>query len=104
ELSPFGMPALHTASMTLHNAFLLDILEHPDDDTPRLVYADWLMERGEPRGEFIRIQVERARLERDDPRWEPLWKRECELLAEYKLDWIAAVHAELVPLEEHVVF
>jgi uncharacterized protein (TIGR02996 family) len=34
--------------------FLEAIREHPDDDGPRLVYADWLDERGEARGEFIR--------------------------------------------------
>jgi uncharacterized protein (TIGR02996 family) len=28
----------------MEQAFLADILEHPDDDTPRLVYADWLDE------------------------------------------------------------
>src|SRR5438552_7893233 len=37
---------------------LADIFEHPDDDTPRLVYADWLQDHGDPtRGEFIRAQV-----------------------------------------------
>src|SRR5262249_34905741 len=31
----------------------------PDDDTPRLVLADWLEENGEPeRAEFIRIQCQ----------------------------------------------
>jgi uncharacterized protein (TIGR02996 family) len=28
--------------MTTHDAFLHSILEAPDDDAPRLVYADWL--------------------------------------------------------------
>jgi uncharacterized protein (TIGR02996 family) len=32
----------------------------PDDDTPRLVYADWLQQRGDPRGEFIALQIARA--------------------------------------------
>lgn len=32
------------------------ILGAPDDDGPRLVYADWLTERGDPRGEFIQVQ------------------------------------------------
>src|SRR5262249_51734963 len=40
--------------------FLQAILAAPEDDTPRLVYADWLEERGDPRGEFIRIQCELA--------------------------------------------
>ena len=49
----------------MHAAFLADILEHPDDDTPRLVYADWLEENGDTddalRAEFIRVQVKLAR-------------------------------------------
>jgi uncharacterized protein (TIGR02996 family) len=41
-------------------AFLDDIREHPDDDTPRLILADWLDDHGDEadraRGEFIRLQ------------------------------------------------
>lgn len=37
-------------------AFLATIKEHPDGDGPRLVYADWLEECGDPRAEFIRLQ------------------------------------------------
>lgn len=32
------------------------ILENPDDDAPYLVYADWLMANGDPRGELIVMQ------------------------------------------------
>jgi uncharacterized protein (TIGR02996 family) len=35
------------------------ICEQPQEDTPRLVYADWLEENGQPeRAEFIRLQCE----------------------------------------------
>ena len=37
-------------------ALLADILANPDDDAPRLVLADWLSERGDPRGELISVQ------------------------------------------------
>lgn len=38
-------------------ALLAATLAHPDEDTPRLIYADWLDENGQPdRAEFIRIQ------------------------------------------------
>src|SRR5436309_6205981 len=51
----------------------------PEDDAPRLVYADWLDENGQPeRAEFIRVQCELARCESPELR-----KREAELLAEY---------------------
>ena len=45
-------------------AFLAAICANPADDTPRLVYADWLDEHGQPeRAEFVRVQCELARLE-----------------------------------------
>lgn len=34
----------------------------PDRDEPRLVYADALLERGEPLGEYIQLQVRQARV------------------------------------------
>lgn len=41
--------------------FLRDILANPDDDTVRLILADWLTDHGEPeRAEFIRVQIELA--------------------------------------------
>lgn len=45
----------------LEAAFLVDILAHPEDDTPRLIYADWLEEHGaEERAELIRVQCRLA--------------------------------------------
>src|SRR5579883_797347 len=35
------------------------IIAHPDEDTPRLMYADWLQENGDQtRAEFIRFHIE----------------------------------------------
>lgn len=43
--------------MTPDAGFLRSVLAAPDDDTPRLVYADWLSEHGrEDRAVFIRAQ------------------------------------------------
>jgi uncharacterized protein (TIGR02996 family) len=42
------------------------IRANPDDDTPRLVYADWLQENGEEdRAEFIRVQCQLAAIGSD---------------------------------------
>ncbi len=53
-----------TTATTAIDALMLDILAHPEDDAPRLVYADALEERGAPgddaRSEFVRVQVELA--------------------------------------------
>src|SRR5688572_8551928 len=54
--------------MADHAGFLNAIRVSPDDDTPRLVYADWLDEQGDPRGEAMRCGVMLARLPEDDPR------------------------------------
>jgi uncharacterized protein (TIGR02996 family) len=52
--------------MPKREAFLRTICDHPDDDGPRLVYADWLDEQGDPLGEIIRLECERARLPLSD--------------------------------------
>src|SRR5262249_8011657 len=36
-------------------SFLAAISAAPDDDALRLVYADWLEERGDVRGEYLRL-------------------------------------------------
>jgi uncharacterized protein (TIGR02996 family) len=69
-------------------AFERAILEAPDDPASYAAYADWLFERGDPRGELMQVQLalederlsaaERARL------------RECEaeLLAAHQAEWL----------------
>ena len=43
--------------MTYNLGALADIIAHPEDDTPRLIYADWLDDHDQSeRAEFIRIQ------------------------------------------------
>jgi uncharacterized protein (TIGR02996 family) len=101
--------------MTERDALIAAIISHPDEDTPRLMFADWLDEHGDsPRAEFIRIQVELARMraaEADLPEsfgtgnsggagpwyvcWRPhyteeriaLLKREAELLNAHSEEW-----------------
>ncbi|MBA4189077.1 MAG: hypothetical protein C0467_13850 [Planctomycetaceae bacterium] len=48
------------------HALMAAIIANPDEDTPRLVFADWLQEHGDKheqaRAEFIRLQCELAKL------------------------------------------
>ncbi|MFO0842024.1 MAG: TIGR02996 domain-containing protein [Gemmataceae bacterium] len=44
--------------MSEEDAFLLEILARPDDDAPRLIYADWLADRDDPRGALVRLDWE----------------------------------------------
>jgi uncharacterized protein (TIGR02996 family) len=75
-------------------AFLDAICAQPDDDTARLVYADWLAENGDPdRGEFIRVDIELARTPPDsegaERRRSVLFARRAELLKKHKTAWLA---------------
>jgi uncharacterized protein (TIGR02996 family) len=68
--------------------FLAAILEDAEDDTPRLIYADWLDEHGQAeRAEFIRLQCELARLPAEDPRRPELEDRERDLLRQQRQAW-----------------
>jgi uncharacterized protein (TIGR02996 family) len=72
-----------------HASFLHAIRNTPEDDTARLVYADYIEEEGDPaRAEFIRIQITLARLSEDDPQRPALEDREYELLAEHERHWL----------------
>ena len=79
---------------TDERAFLAAIRDQPDEDTPRLVYADWLTEHGRPdRADFIRVEIELARTppttEADERRRRVLFERRAELLKRYKTEWLA---------------
>jgi uncharacterized protein (TIGR02996 family) len=71
--------------MSTELALLRAIRDLPDEDTPRLVYADYLDDVDEhARAEFIRVQIERARTPEADPRRRELEDREHELLCEHE--------------------
>lgn len=74
--------------MVTDDGFLRAILDAPDDVGLRLSYADWLDERGDPRGEFIRVQCELASLPEDSPRRGELQKREKQLLEQHASEWV----------------
>lgn len=79
---------------TDERAFLDAICTQPDDDTARLVYADWLAENGQPdRGEFIRAEIELANTppntEADERRRRVLLDRRAQLLKRHKAVWLA---------------
>jgi uncharacterized protein (TIGR02996 family) len=76
--------------MAVGRELLQAVLASPDDDAPRLVYADWLSERGDPRGELIQTQCvlsDPSTLEGLDA----LRERERELLATHGRRWLSAM-------------
>jgi uncharacterized protein (TIGR02996 family) len=86
--------------MNDEDAFLRQILQAPADDTPRLVYADWLDERGDPvsvaKAEFLRTQhqlrgeVETKKLRRT------LEFKLRELALVLRTEWLASVSHLLI--------
>lgn len=69
---------------------LAAIWAHPADDTPRLMYADWLQEQGQhARAEFIRLQCELAHLDEwdDTDRIARLREREGVLWSAHAAEW-----------------
>ncbi len=74
---------MHDAS-----ALLAAIASNPDDDLPRLVYADWLDEHGDgERAEFIRLQCHTARVGPLAPTWAPAKLREYDLFKANETAW-----------------
>jgi uncharacterized protein (TIGR02996 family) len=75
--------------MDMQAAFMEDICANPDDDTPRLVFADWLEENGEAeRAEFIRAQIAAYRLPKG-PEREGLEERATALHLRNRGKWFA---------------
>jgi uncharacterized protein (TIGR02996 family) len=67
------------------------VLASPDDDLPRLVYADALEEAGDTaRAEFIRVQIELSR----DPGRVDLRARDAALLAIHGEAWLAPLRRD----------
>ncbi|MFO0880521.1 MAG: TIGR02996 domain-containing protein [Gemmataceae bacterium] len=77
--------------MTYEDPFLDDILAQPDEDVPRLLFADWLLDQPGPgqvaRGEFIHLQCLLARQAPGGLRPSDHLSRERAYLEEYSRTW-----------------
>jgi uncharacterized protein (TIGR02996 family) len=76
--------------MNDEQGFLNALTASPGDDTTRLVYADWLDERGDARGEYLRIDCKLADLHETDPRWNSLESRLANLRGAH-FSWVNAI-------------
>ena len=84
--------------MNEHDALFQTILDNPDDDAPRLVYADWLEEHGDAtRAEFIRLQIEAERLPAYEPRRAQREKRALDLLGNHRSAWQLPFAPDVTP-------
>jgi uncharacterized protein (TIGR02996 family) len=75
--------------MSAEAALLAAVVASPDDDLPRLVFADWCDEHGQPeRAEFIRLQIENHRSGSRDGT-SPAAHRIAELFHKHQAEWMA---------------
>jgi len=70
------------------------IFGNPDDLGAHAAYADWLIEQGDPRGEFIQVQLALEAPNKPAAERKNLQKREKELLTAHARQWLG-------PLAEH---
>jgi uncharacterized protein (TIGR02996 family) len=77
------------------DAFLDAIFDHPDDDTPRLVYADWLQEHGQENyAQFIRLQCAAAREKPWSDEANRLWEEIGRVWSRLDDEWWPATREE----------
>jgi formylglycine-generating enzyme len=79
ERAPVPLGAGGEVPMTHESGFLQALLD-PDDRAARLIFADWLDDHDDPRGEFLRLQAELAV-------WVPDHQRRS-LLRQRERDWL----------------
>lgn len=71
-------------------AFIREIAMKPDDVTTRLIYADWLDEHNDPRGEHIRLECAAARSPDSEEAF-ALRAMSYQLQQEYRHEWVQAL-------------
>src|SRR5690349_20304098 len=83
-------------------ALLQAIWAEPDDDAPRLVYADWLEENGRPdRAEFIRVQCVLAGSGLTLSQRKRLRARQDELWSAHRQEWLGVLRGSSLPWRFH---
>ncbi len=99
-------PAKKTKDPKKERQFLDAIIAAPDDDAPRLVYADWLTEHGDPRGELIQVQCTLAAGDPSQPgaphpNHVTLAARSRQLVHAHGKEWLAPIKQYLYQHHTH---
>ncbi len=74
--------------MPEEQAFLDHLAKEPLDDVTRQVYADWLEERGDERGAYLRLEMELAALPKGDPRLAEMEQRGARMRQAIDPEWL----------------
>jgi uncharacterized protein (TIGR02996 family) len=88
-------PSAAPQPSSLREALEAALMENPDDTAAHMAYADWLTEQGDPKGEFIQVQMrlEQEGLKAADRK--KLQQREQQLLKKHRTEWLGTV-ADLI--------
>jgi uncharacterized protein (TIGR02996 family) len=78
--------------MNTHDMFLREIIADPENDAPRLIYADWLEENNEhARADFIRTECAIEQFEPFSPQRMELSDHASDLLTNHRAGWQSAI-------------
>src|SRR5262245_43942577 len=86
------------------DGFIEALKENPDDDSLRLIYADWLEERGDRRGDFLRLECRIRKLDETSAEYQALKEKLSALGAGIDIRWLAVacrIHLETGPWHVH---
>jgi uncharacterized protein (TIGR02996 family) len=87
---------------TLRDALESALVENPDDLATHYAYADYLQEQGDPRGEFIQVQLALEEPRRTEAERRKLLARAKELLREHEREWLGILADYLFPPREEL--
>ena len=82
--------------------FVREIHTQPSDDFLRSVYADWLEEQGDPRSDFLRVEIALASLEPNDAERGVLEARLEELSQGVEWEWLRSVSRPVIDIGTRV--
>jgi uncharacterized protein (TIGR02996 family) len=80
-------PSAKPAAMSLRESLEEAIVENPDDLASHMAYADYLTEQGDPRGDFIRVQLALEDERKPPAEREKLRQQEAQLLKARRPGW-----------------
>lgn len=83
--------------LSLRDALESALVENPDDLATHYAYADFLQEQGDPRGEFIQLQLALEDAQRNEVERRKVHTRVKELLREHQREWLGTLADDLVP-------
>jgi uncharacterized protein (TIGR02996 family) len=81
---------------SLRDALESALVENPDDLATHFAYADYLQEQGDPRGEFIQVQLALEDPQRTEAERQKLQARADELQQAHQREWVGVLADELL--------